>query len=379
MKKNIPLSVPNISGNEIKYVEKALKEEWVSTAGPFIKEFENKIAKYVKANEAVACQNGTAGIHLSLLSVGVTSNDEVIVPALTFVATVNPVRYCNAIPVFIDCDESLCLDMGKLELFCKESCELIDNKLINKKSGNHIKAIVVVHVFGNMADMEKLMKIAKKYGLIVIEDAAEALGTYYTGGIYKGMYAGTIGDVGIYSFNGNKILTTGGGGIVVSKSKEIIEKIRHLSTQAKSDLLYFDHDEIGYNYRMTNIQAGLGLAQLERLEEFINIKRDNYNYYQAQGINLLAFRDNIRPNYWFYSFKSKDRDKAIRFLADNNVQSRPIWKLICDLKPYEKFEQYMIEQARNFWECIVNLPCSTNLCKEEIDEVVKLLKIIERA
>nr|WP_010097594.1 aminotransferase class I/II-fold pyridoxal phosphate-dependent enzyme [Ornithinibacillus scapharcae] len=269
----IPLSVPNLKGNELKYVTQALKEGWVSTGGDFIKKFEGHIGDYLKVEQSVAVQSGTAGLHLSLILSGVTSSNEVIVPTLTFIAAVNPVKYLGAEPVFMDCDDSLTIDVEKLESFCQENCYVTDDGLVNKKTKKIIKAIIVVHVFGNMANMVKIMEIADKYKLIVIEDATEALGTYYTKGKYKGSFAGTIGDFGVYSFNGNKIITTGGGGMLIAKDKSLADRAKYLSTQAKDDPLYYVHQDIGYNYRMTNLQAAMGVAQLEQLEHFIQTKK----------------------------------------------------------------------------------------------------------
>lgn len=370
----IPLSVPNLNGNEIKYITKAIEEEWVSTAGKYIIEFESKMAQYLHVKETVACQSGTAGLHLAMRACGIEQNMEVIVPTLTFIAAVNPVKYLSAEPIFMDCDESLTLDPIKLEKYCREKCLLKEDNLINKKSGKIVKAVLVVHVFGNMADMEKICDIAKKYKLKVIEDATEALGTYYKSGIYAGKFAGTIGDIGVYSFNGNKIITTGGGGMIVSNHLEYLRYCKHLSTQAKIDMLYFNHDEIGYNYRMTNLQAALGIAQLEQLETFISIKEENYNYYQKYGMNLLKFRNDIRSNYWFYSYITSERDKMLKFLAEKKIQARPIWKLIHTLKPYEDSETYEISKAKEFYKNVINIPCSSNLTKEEINYVVKQIK-----
>ena len=292
----IPLSVPNLKGNELKNVTEAINTEWVSTGGSYIIEFEDNIAKYLKVNGAVACQSGTAAIHLALIQSKIQMDDEVIVPTLTFIAAVNPVKYCNAHPIFMDCDDSLTIDTEKLEKFCKNECDFNGEFLINKRTKRKIKAVIVVHVFGNLANMEKLMMVGKKYNLKIIEDATEALGSYYIDGKYKGRFAGTIGDFGCYSFNGNKIITTGGGGMIVSKYNTDLDKIKYLSTQAKDDTLYYLHNEVGYNYRMTNVQAALGVAQLERLEEFIEIKKENYNLYRelfnnVDGLRILDFNN----------------------------------------------------------------------------------------
>lgn len=381
--KFIPLSVPNLKGNELKYVTTAVETEWVSTGGPYVNDFEEKIAGYVHAAGAVSCQNGTSGLHVSLIVTGVTAEDAVIVPALTFIAAVNPVKYIGAEPIFMDCDDSLCMNPVKLEKYCAEECELVDGRLIERKTGRHVKAVVVVHVFGNMADMVEICRVAQKYHLKVIEDATEAIGTYYTEGAYKGKYAGTIGDVGVYSFNGNKIMTTGGGGMIVSNNQEYLTHAKHLTTQAKSDELYYTHDEIGYNYRMTNLQAALGLAQLEQLEDFIAVKQRNYELYQSavagmQGYRLLEFREEIRSNHWFYALycdgTNHDRDALIQYLAEHKVQSRPIWGLVCEQKPYIGARTYQIEKAADYWAHVVNIPCSTNMTEEDVRRVIGLLE-----
>jgi aminotransferase in exopolysaccharide biosynthesis len=369
----IPLSVPNLKGKELEYVKLAIETEWVSTAGQYITDFEHKISEYVGVEEAVACQSGTAGLHLALQVCGVTKGDEVIVPTLTFIAAVNPIRYLGAEPIFMDCDDSLTMDPVKLKEFCDTECIFNLNKLINRRTGRQIKAIVVVHVFGNMADMESLKTIAEKYQLKLIEDATEALGTHYIRGKYNGNYSGTIGDIGVYSFNGNKIITTGGGGMIVSKNKEYLDRCRYLSTQAKNDTLYFVHDEIGYNYRMTNLQAALGLAQLEQLETFIETKKNNYLEFQLSGIKLIQFRDDIRPNYWFYSYMTESRDELLQYLDKHEIQGRPIWRLIHLQKPYEENLAFNINKALHYYDHVLNLPCSTNLSKEEVKIVASTI------
>lgn len=387
MKKFIPLSVPNLNGNELKYVTDAVEQEWVSTGGAYINKFEKNIADFLNVNEAVACQSGTAGIHLSLILCGVTSEDEVIVPTLTFIAAVNPVKYLGAEPIFMDCDNDLCIDANKLREFCESQCDFIDGQLINKLTKKHIKALIVVHVFGNGANMEEVMIIAKEFNLMVVEDATEALGTKYISGKYEGKYTGTIGDFGVYSFNGNKIITTGGGGMIVSNNAELLSKAKHLSTQAKADELYYLHDEIGYNYRMTNLQAALGVAQLERLDEFIEIKRKNYELYKRklkniEGLLVLDFKKDLEPNYWFYSVfidESKyplSRDQLIKKLQEKGIQTRPIWGLIHHQKPYKNCKNYKIEKAEYYINHILNIPCSSNLRKSDVEYVIESLKEI---
>lgn len=374
MNKFIPLSVPNFGGKELEYVTKTIKTEWVSTGGAYITDFEKKVAEYVKAKGAVSCQNGTAGLHTALMVCGVGSGDEVIVPALTFIAAVNPVKYAGAEPVFMDCTDSLTMDPDKLREFCENECTMSSGKLFNNKTNRQVKAVLVVHVFGEMADMESIISVAERFSLTVIEDATEALGTYYTDGPYSGKYAGTIGHIGVYSFNGNKIITTGGGGMIVSNDEALLEHAKHLTTQAKADEWYFIHDEVGYNYRMTNMQAALGIAQLAQLETFMETKERNYSAYGRNGVELIPFREGIRSNRWFYSHLTDSRDKLLHYLADRKIQARPVWYLINKLEPYKLCQSYRIEKAEYFWQRIVNLPCSTNLSAEDVEQVCRTIK-----
>lgn len=376
----IPLSIPNLAGNELAYVSRAIEDGWVSTAGPFVEEFEDKLAAYVGVKQACSCQNGTSAIHLALRVGGVEPEELVLVPALTFIAAVNPVTYVGAKPIFMDCDDSLCMDPKKVEAYCRTACDFDGEVLIDKQSGRRVKALVVVHVFGNLADMDAFLRLAETYKLLLIEDATEALGSYYRSGPLKGKFAGTMGDFGCYSFNGNKIITTGGGGMLVAREPDNLKRAKHLATQAKSDLLYFEHDEIGYNYRMTNLQAAMGLAQLELLEGFIETKKENWQrYYEAlhdvKGYKILPFRNDIRPNYWFYSLLCEgtpyDRDSLIRHLQACKIQSRPIWSLIPEQKPYREAQTYPLEKAAYYWKHIVNLPCSSQLTAEECRYVIE--------
>ena len=379
----IPLSVPNLKGRELELVTTAVETEWVSTGGPYVEQFEKDIADYIGVEDAVACQSGTAGIHTALMVLDITADDMILVPALTFIAAVNPVAYIGATPLFLDCDSSLCIDPQKLERFCEEECSFVDGLLRHDATGKPVRALIVVHVFGNMADMESIVAIADKYNIAIIEDATEALGTYYTSGKFQGRFAGTIGAIGVFSFNGNKIITTGGGGMIVSHDQGLLDHARHLTTQAKSDVVYFEHDEIGYNYRMTNLQAALGIAQLEQLESFIKTKNDNYDHYLKsldglEGFELLGFRPDTRSNKWFYSLLCNttdcSRDKVIETLAAHKIQSRPVWGIIPDQKPYAGALEYQVERARDYRELIVNVPCSTNLTHEEVNAVVGVLR-----
>lgn len=380
--KFIPLSVPNFSGNEKEYVNGAVVSEWVSTGGSLVGEFEQKVAGYAGMPAAVACNSGTSGLHLANLVAGVGRGDEVLAPALTFIAAVNPIRYVGAEPVFIGCDDSLCMDPALAERFLAENCEMRGGCCYNKRTGARVRAVVVVHVFGNMADMPAFLALAKKYNLVLIEDATEALGTRYTEGPLAGRMAGTMGDVGVYSFNGNKIITTGAGGMVVSNHSDWAEHAKYLSTQAKDDQLQFIHGEVGYNYRLTNVQAAMGLAQLEQLEGFIEHKIATHAFYTEKldgknGYRVLGFRDGVRANHWFYSLYLEDprhqRDAVIAALSEQKIQTRPVWALINEQKPYLQCEAHGLAKAEDYRARIVNLPCSTNLTEEDARRVVDAL------
>ncbi|MDR1695381.1 MAG: LegC family aminotransferase [Endomicrobium sp.] len=381
--KFIPLSVPNIKGNELKYVTNAIKTEWVSTAGADIKTFEENFAKYLNVPYSCAVQSGTAGLHLCLRHFGISQGDIVLVPSLTFIATVNPVIYQNAEPVFFDCDDNMCLDPVQVEKYLSEECSFDGEKTFEKNSKKQVKAVMPVHIFGDTCDMDKIMQLAEKYKLIVIEDATESLGTKFISENYKGKYTGTAGHAGVFSFNGNKIITTGGGGMVVSNDEFCIKHIKYLSQQAKDDDVYFINNEVGYNYRMTNIQAALGIAQLEQLDSFIEIKKNNHKLYgkllkNSKGVEFVNFHAADYANYWFYSLKIKSgdisvRDKFIKYMSENKVQVRPLWKLNHTQKPFLHFKKTDCSNAEKFYKQIVNIPCSSNLSEEDVERVCSLI------
>ncbi len=383
MEKFIPLSIPNFEGDEEKYVVDAISSTFVSTVGGYVSRMERELALFLNVDNVAVCQSGTSALHLALVDAGIKPGDVVLVPPLTFIAAVNPVKYQFATPVFIDCDDSFCLDPVKLRSFCEEECEWDGAEL--KHKGAVVKAIVVVHVFGNMADMEAIMDVAEKYSLTVIEDATEALGTKYIEGKYAGKYAGTIGDYGCYSFNGNKIITTGGGGAVTARDSEAVDHIRFLSTQAKTDPHYYIHDEVGYNYRMTNLQAALGVAQLEELPEFIKRKQKNYKLYKAEFNDfrygkLMPFREGTDSNKWFYSIEIEREHikvtmrEIITTLEKDKIQTRAIWGLINEQRPYKGEETYKLERAPYYAERILNIPSSTQITEDEIKYVADKVK-----
>jgi perosamine synthetase len=380
IKNMIQLSVPNLNGRELDYLKECIDTNWVSSAGNFVRKFEKAICKYTKSKFAVACVNGTSGLHIALILCEVQRNDEVIVPTLTFIAPVNVIKYLGAEPVFMDCDNYMNIDCAKLREFCEKECLTTKQGLKNKKTGRIIKAIIPVHVFGNPCDMQEVMKIARKYNLKVIEDATESLGSYYTKGVYKNRFTGTIADMGVYSFNGNKIITSGGGGMIVTNSKLLAEKARYLTNQAKDDTVKYIHNQIGYNYRLTNLQSAFGLAQLEQLESFINTKKRNYELYknfldETEGLKVMGTPEGTAPNYWFYSLLidekqyGMDKEQLMKRLQVKGIQTRPIWYLNHLQKPYRKNRSYKIEKASWFWNRVLNLPCSSNLQEKQIKHI----------
>lgn len=379
----ISLSTPNFRGNEKKYVNEAIDAEWVSTAGAFISRFEEQMADRLSVPQVCACQSGTAGLHLCLRHFGVSAGDLVLVPTLTFIATVNAVLYQSAEPVFFDCDGHMCLDPEQVEAYLERECHMEEGRTVETASGKTVKAIIPVHVFGDHCDMDRLMDLAERFHLIVIEDATESLGGVFSRGRYKGRPTGTVGHAGVLSFNGNKIITTGGGGMIVSNDGAAVEHMRYLSQQAKDDAVYFVHEEWGYNYRMTNLQAALGLAQLEELDGFLEVKRRNYALYREKLADctygeLLPFESGDGSNHWFYSFALRKpdggkRDRLLRYLNDRQIQARPIWKLNHTQTPFRKYRAMDCGRAQNFYDRIVNIPCGTNLTEDQLGRVCEAL------
>lgn len=375
MKKQIPLSVPVIKGNEWKYVKDCLDTGWVSYAGAYVEKFERAVASYLGSKYAVAVVNGTSALHVSLVVCGVKAGDEVIVPALTFVAPVNAVKYCGAYPVFMDCDPlTLCIDAGKtaefLEIYAKKGK---DGFSYNRKTGRRIKALIPVHVFGHPADMGALVKACSSYNISLIEDATESLGSEY-----KGKKAGTFGKAGCLSFNGNKIITTGGGGMVVTDDKSFAGKLKHLTTQAKKDPFEYDHDLVGYNYRLSNIQAAVGLAQMEKIEEYVDTKRKNAALYREKlsAVGKAGFLWEMpwaKSNFWFYTLKvpAADRIPMMKHLISRGIQVRPVWKLMNMLPMYKKDLSYDIRNAKEAYDTCISLPCSVDLKRSQIYSVVR--------
>lgn len=374
----IPLSEPVISGNEWKYIKECLDTGWVSSVGSYVTRFEEMTARYVGAKYAVAIVNGTSALHLSLIACEVQPDDEVIVPTLTFVAPANVIKYCCAHPVFMDCDsDTLCMDVQKVTDFLDKECRRrADGYTYNKDTGRRVKAVIPVHIFGHPVEMQPLLEVCEKYNISIVEDATESLGSRY-----NGRFTGSMGLTGCFSFNGNKIITTGGGGMIVTDDKKVADRVRHLSTQARRDPFEYDHDEVGYNYRLTNVQAAMGVAQLERIEEFVAIKRRNARTYAEllsglEEIEFLGEKTWASSNCWFYTIRTLNGPKnpLMKSLLERNIQVRPIWKLIHTLPMYKSFQAFRIEKAELAYETCINLPCSVNLKENEIRYVVECVK-----
>lgn len=378
--KRIPLSTPVIKGNEWKYVKECLDSGWVSSVGSYVDRFEKEFASYVGSKHAIACVNGTSAIHIALILAGVKRGDEVIVPTLTFIAPVNVINYCGASPIFFDCDEYYNLDAKKVLRFLREETILKDGITINKRTGAHISAILPVHVFGNAVWLDELCTECKERNIAIVEDSTEGLGTRYTSGTFSGKHVGTIGLFGCFSFNGNKIITTGGGGMIVTDNSALADKARYLTTQAKNDGKRFVHDEVGYNYRLTNVLSAIGVAQLEQIEEFKWIKHSLFSRYK-EGINS-SFGIELAPppsyasnNLWMFPLQITEkygltREQLMAKLEEHGIETRPVWHLNHLQKPYISCQNYEIAHAVHLLERTLNIPCSVDLTDLDQQRVI---------
>ncbi len=378
----IPLSVPSFLGNESLYVQDCIATGWVSTAGSYVTRLENAICEYTGAQNAIAVNSGTSALHMALLVGGIVPGDEVIVPALTFIATSNAVRYAGAEPLFADCDNHFSLDVPQVLTFLKTQ-DIRSEGVWNKSSKQRIKAIIPVHLYGNAVELTDLMAFCRQHKIVVIEDAAESLGTFYKNGDQH-VSAGIQGDLGCFSFNGNKIVTSGGGGMIVTSNPEYAARLRHLTTQAKIDSVNYVHDEVGYNNRMTNLSAALGLAQLEQIETFISQKARHFGRYQdlintQASVSLITYPETIRSNYWFFTLQLQGntnietRDALISKFFEKSIQVRPAWRPLHLQSPYELNQTLDLSKTMELWESVICLPCSAGLIDLEIDRVVEVL------
>ena len=359
------LHEPTFEGNESKYLQDCLDSTFVSSVGKYVDQFEIELAKFTGAKHAISVVNGTAALHLALKLAGVMPGDEVLVQGFTFVATANPVTYCGATPHFVDIeDENLGIDPIKLSEYLKEICTSSNGSTINTKTGKTIKAMIVMHTFGHPSKIDELSEIAKRFNLVLLEDAAESIGSYY-----KNRHTGTFGAMGTLSFNGNKTITTGGGGAILTNDSELAKQAKHLSTTAKiSHKWAFNHDQIGYNYRMPNINAALGCAQLEQLPNKLEKKQELFDKYKSEfsnvaGVSLVEKPDNCISNYWLQTLKLDSpnltlRDEILENLNSAGFMSRPGWDLMNTLKPYALNPSMNLETSNILFDSLINIPSS---------------------
>jgi len=362
----IPLHAPVFSGNEKKYINECIDTTYVSSVGKFVDTFEEKMAEFTGAKKAVVCVNGTNALHIALKMAGVEPETEVITQPLTFIATANAISYCNAYPVFIDVDKStLGLSPQSLLHFLETQTVLnSSNQRINKLSKRRIAACVPMHTFGHPARIDEIVEICNEYTIPLVEDAAESLGSYY-----KGQHTGTFGKIGVLSFNGNKILTSGGGGMLLFMDEELGQKAKHLTTTAKVPHTWeFVHDEVGYNYRMPNINAALGLAQLEQLPEFLKNKRETAaaykTFFENTAYKFITEPEHARSNYWLNAIFCSSKDKKEELLKYTNgagVMTRPAWQLMNRLPMFSHCQCTDLSNAEWIADRLVNIPSSVNL------------------
>jgi len=362
------LHEPTFSGNEWDYLKECLASTFVSSVGKFVDRFEHDLAQYTGAKYVVATVNGTAALHIALKLAGVIQDDEVLIPALTFVATANAVMYCNAIPHFVDSEENtLGIDVAKLRGYLLDHTKIVDGQCVNTRTGGIIRAVVPMHIFGHPVDMDGLIDLASEFKLVVVEDAAESLGS-----TYKGQHTGTLGRFGALSFNGNKTITTGGGGAILTNNPELARRAKHLTTTAKLPHAWeYRHDEVGYNYRMPNINAALGCAQLEQLPQLLESKRNLFFRYQVafnkvDGVQLMSEPNGCSSNYWLQTMilntdKSRYRDAVLEATNKAGLMTRPSWALMNELAQFSNMPGMDLSGARSLYKRVINIPSSANL------------------
>lgn len=360
-KEFVPLHEPTFNDKEVEYVTDCVKTGWVSSVGAYVNRFEEDLAKFVGVKRAVAVVNGTAALHIALKVAGVKAEDEVLMPSLTFIATANAVSYLGAVPHFIDVSiNTLGVDADKLKIYLEQIGKLQNNQLYNRETGRRISALVPMHTFGHAADIEGLLKVCEMYNLTLVEDAAESLGSYY-----NGKHTGSFGKISAISFNGNKIMTTGGGGAIVTDDNVIADYAKHLTTTAKIPHRWaYEHDEIGFNYRMPNLNAALGCAQLEKMPSFIQQKRALTKHYEQwlgylDGVHLFKEPENTKSNYWLQTIlldEQFNRDEVLGFLNEQGVMSRPLWTPMHHLAIYHNCPKSDLNVTEQLNRRVVNIP-----------------------
>ncbi|MDZ4794085.1 MAG: LegC family aminotransferase [Bacteroidota bacterium] len=374
--KFIALSLPNIAGNEWKYVKDCLDTGWISSVGSYVTQFEQMVADFAGAKYGVAAVNGTAALHISLLMSGVKQNDYVILPNLTFVASANSIKYLGADPILIDADPNLWqMDLDLLEEFLENETDVKDGRLFYIKDGRYIGAIMPVHILGNMCDMDRFLSIVKKYPLPIVEDATEALGT-----TYKGVSAGKFSPLACFSFNGNKIISTGGGGVIVTDDKALAKKAKHLTTTAKASADEYYHDEVGYNYRLVNVLAAIGVGQMELLPSFIKRKKECVAFYKKEltGVADIRFQQelpDVETNGWLFTIQTDKQKQLLDHLNANKILSRRFWMPMNKLPMYKDCVYVQQKDHADYiYTTCLSIPCSTNITDEELAIVVNEIK-----
>jgi len=357
----VPLHEPTFNSKELEYVKDCIETGWVSSVGAYVTRFEEDLARFTGVKRAVAVMNGTAALHIALKVAGVQENEEVFMPALTFIATANAASYLGAAPHFVDVSEkTLGIDPQKLEKHILKISDVRGNQLFNKETGRVIRAVVPMHTFGHPVEIEELQLICTKYHLVLVEDAAESLGSYY-----KGKHTGSFGKVSALSFNGNKIITTGGGGAILTDDEELANYAKHITTTAKVPHRWeYEHDEIGFNYRLPNINAALGCAQLEKIPHFIKQKRKLTAFYEElvaplEGVTLFKEPEDSTSNYWLQTLVLDDilkRDEVLTFLNESGIMSRPIWTPMHELKLYAQMPKADLSITEKLNQKIINIP-----------------------
>jgi perosamine synthetase len=364
----IPLHEPEFAGNEWAYVKECIDTGWVSSVGSYVNRIEADLAEFAGTRHAIATANGTAALHICALLAGVEPGDEVLIPTLTFIATANAVSYAGAMPHFVDSEErTLGVDAGRLEVHLAETADIVDGRCVNRRTGATIRALVVMHAFGHPADLDGLEALCARWKLVLIEDAAESLGSFY-----HGRHTGNVGRVAALSFNGNKVMTTGGGGAILTNDPELARRAKHLTTTARVPHRWnFIHDEIGYNYRLPNLNAALGCAQLERVPGMITRKRALAARYAAAfadvaGVRFLAEPEGCRSNYWLNTIvldptNAAEHEAVLELLNDSNYMSRPVWTLMHRLEMYADCPRADVRVAEGLASRVINLPSSPRL------------------
>jgi len=359
----IALHEPRFLGNEKKYLNECIDSTFVSSVGKFVDRFESEFAKYVGSRYAVATVNGTSALHIALVVAGVTSSDEVITQALSFVATPNAISYTGAKPIFLDVDrETMGLSPQSLQNFLQTQTKMVDGVCYNKTTNKRIAACVPMHTFGHPCRIDEIATLCEKHNITLIEDSAESLGSFY-----KERHTGTFGKLGVFSFNGNKIITSGGGGVVVTDDEVLAKRLKHLTTTAKVPHKWeYEHDEIGYNYRMPNLNAALLVAQLENLESFLADKRALAKEYREffksfDDVEFIEEPQNAKSNYWLNVISVERRDELLKVLNENGIMSRPVWKLLSDLEIYKECQNDGLSNSRYLESRLVNIPSGVRL------------------